>query len=221
MARSAKSKPRPLKEGRRAPLRPKSGAPLRSQKGAPLPPYVAKRDFSRTPEPQESAPSATADLFVVQKHRATQLHYDFRLEIGGVLKSWAVSRGPSLDPKVKRLAVHVEDHPVSYGSFEGTIPQGQYGAGEVIVWDTGTWAPMVDIEKGLAKGDLKFRLVGEKLRGGWALARIKGEDKNWLLIKEHDSYATPEARGIITETAPAIFPQKTSALGYAVPKLLS
>ena len=178
-----KSKPRPLKKGR-------------------LEHYVAKRDFDRTPEPQRSDPTATGDMFVVQKHNATQLHYDFRLEIGGVLKSWAVSKGPSLDPRVKRLAVHVEDHPISYGGFEGTIPAGQYGAGEVIVWDTGTWAPMVDVEQGLAKGDLKIRLVGEKLRGGWALVRIKGDEKNWLLIKERDTYSVPEDDWIITETAP-------------------
>ena len=165
-------KPRPLKDGR-------------------LDPYRRKRDFETTPEPLASERTAAGNLFVVQKHAATRLHYDLRLEMGGVLRSWAVTRGPSLDPRERRLAVHVEDHPISYGEFEGAIPAGQYGAGTVIVWDRGTWAPMVDVQEGLRKGDLKFRLAGSKMKGGWALVRIRGEEKNWLLIKESDAYAEP------------------------------
>ena len=166
-------------------------------------PYLEKRDFAVTPEPLASRPSAGGDLFVVQQHAATRLHYDFRLEMGGALRSWAVTRGPSLDPGERRLAVSTEDHPVSYGEFEGSIPSGQYGAGTVIVWDTGTWAPMGDIEAGLAKGDLKFRLDGRKMKGGWALVRIKNEEKNWLLIKETDSYAEKGSGDAIVHDHPA------------------
>jgi len=168
--------------------------------------YKAKRDFRVTPEPADSAPSVSGNMFVVQMHDASRLHYDFRIEMGGVLKSWAVTRGPSLDPKVKRLAVRTEDHPVSYGRFEGTIPQGEYGGGSVIVWDTGAWVPMTDDpEADYERGDMKFRLDGKKMKGGWALVRIKGDKatgKEWLLIKERDIYAQPEADGIITEDAP-------------------
>ena len=168
--------------------------------------YRAKRDFGVTPEPIESAPSVSGNMFVVQMHDASRLHYDFRLEMGGVLKSWAVTRGPSLDPKVKRLAVRTEDHPVSYGRFEGTIPQGEYGGGSVIVWDTGAWVPMSDdTDADYERGDMKFRLDGKKMKGGWALVRIKGANatgKEWLLIKERDIYAQPEGDGVITEDAP-------------------
>ena len=142
---------------------------------------------------------ATAgNRFVVHKHHATADHYDLRLELGGVLKSWAVPKGPSLDPAEKRLAVETEDHPVEYIDFEGVIPEGEYGGGPMIVWDTGTWAPMGDAEEHLAKGDLKFRLAGEKLHGGWMLVRLKpkpGEKQNnWLLFKERDQAADPGAR---------------------------
>ena len=168
--------------------------------------YRAKRDFATTPEPEGAPASQPGDRFVVQKHAARRLHYDLRLELGGTLKCWAVTKGPSLDPKVRRLAVHVEDHPLEYTDFEGTIPDGAYGAGAMIVWDRGTWVPMGDAEKGYREGQLKFRLVGEKLRGGWTLVQLKsGKDangKNWLFIKERDTYARPEADGDILTQAP-------------------
>jgi bifunctional non-homologous end joining protein LigD len=160
--------------------------------------YQAKRDFKVTPEPQGRSRGTTARggnalSFVIQKHDATRLHYDFRLELDGVLKSWAVTRGPSLNPDDKRLAVHVEDHPLSYGDFEGIIPKGQYGGGTVIVWDRGTWTPHGDAHKGYKKGHMEFELDGEKLRGRWHLVRIHGKpgDKheNWLLIKAQDEEA--------------------------------
>src|SRR5579871_3531952 len=132
--------------------------------------YRAKRNFDATPEPKPAAPRTTdTHSFVVQKHAATRLHYDFRLELDGVLKSWAVTRGPSLVPGEKRLAVAVEDHPLEYGSFEGTIPKGEYGGGAVMVWDRGSWTPVGDPHKGLAKGHLEFSLNGEKLHGRWHL----------------------------------------------------
>src|SRR4051794_5998014 len=135
--------------------------------------YWKKRDFSITGEPKgELARAGKALSFVNQKHAATRLHYDFRLELDGTLKSWAVPKGPSFDPKVRRMAVHVEDHPLSYASFEGVIPKGQYGAGTVIVWDRGTWIPVGDPREGYREGKLKFELHGEKLRGRWTLVRI-------------------------------------------------
>jgi bifunctional non-homologous end joining protein LigD len=153
--------------------------------------YREKRNFASTPEPPpKEKTSKTGKMFCVQKHLATQLHYDFRLEHKGVLLSWAVPKGPSLDPSVKRLAMHVEDHPVDYGSFEGVIPEG-YGAGIVMLWDTGTWEPeSADIDAALKKGDLKFRLNGFKLKGSWVLVRTRGADsKSWLLIKHRDEWA--------------------------------
>jgi bifunctional non-homologous end joining protein LigD len=134
-------------------------------------------------------------LYVIQKHRASQLHYDFRLEFKGVLLSWAVPKGPSLDPSVKRLAMQVEDHPLEYGNFEGVIPEGEYGGGTVMVWDKGKWIPESDdIGAALQKGDLKFTLEGKKLRGSWVLVRTHGfgskPDKSWLLIKHRDKYAS-------------------------------
>src|SRR5439155_12311277 len=141
--------------------------------------YNRKRDFGRTPEPAgqiRKHPSATALSFVVQKHAARRLHYDFRLELGGVLLSWAIPKGPSLDPGEKRLAVHVEDHPIEYGGFEGVIPGGQYGGGTVLLWDRGTWTPEdADPEAAHKKGSLKFTLDGEKLHGKWALVRMGGK----------------------------------------------
>src|SRR5688500_8938548 len=128
--------------------------------------YPAKRDFARTSEPAGGAAAETGYRFVVHKHHATADHYDLRLELDGVLKSWAVPKGPSLDPAEKHLAVETEDHPIEYIDFEGVIPEGEYGGGPMIVWDTGTWAPMGDAREHLAKGDLKFRLAGEKLSGG-------------------------------------------------------
>ena len=161
----------------------------------PLDDYKRKRNFARTPEPGESATgNRHSALFVVQRHASRRLHYDLRLELGGVLKSWAVPKGPTLDPKEKRLAVHVEDHPLEYGSFEGTIPAGNYGAGVVNVWDTGTWELLGDVsaEQQLQRGDFKFALHGSKLMGNFALVRIKSSKKNeWLLLKKPDFAAQP------------------------------
>jgi bifunctional non-homologous end joining protein LigD len=156
--------------------------------------YRAKRDFSKTPEPPPERKRTTGNSFVIQKHAARRTHFDFRLEHNGVLKSWAVTRGPSLDPAEKRLAVRTEDHPLEYGGFEGVIPKGEYGGGQVMIWDRGTWEPIGDPDEGLAKGDLKFRLHGDRLKGDWVLVRMKGrkEDRgreNWLLIKKRDDYA--------------------------------
>jgi len=170
--------------------------------------YQRKRRFEETPEPPPKVEKAGGHRFVVQKHDATRLHYDFRLEMEGVLKSWAVPRGPSLDPADKRLAMQVEDHPVSYFDFEGNIPEGNYGAGSVMVWDVGTWQPLSSVQKDgkyvpgteadaaamLAKGDLKFRLHGQRLNGDFALVKIKGrrpgsKGNEWLLIKKQDEYA--------------------------------
>ena len=150
--------------------------------------YRKKRDFGVTSEPRgKTARSGKRLAFVVQKHAATRLHYDFRLELAGTLKSWAIPKGPSLDPTVKRMAVHVEDHPLAYGSFEGEIPAKQYGAGHVIVWDRGTWEPVGDAGAGYRAGKLKFVLHGEKLTGGWTLVRMHGREgerqEPWLLIK--------------------------------------
>ena len=157
--------------------------------------YQRKRDFTKTAEPSGGAKVAPADYprFVVQKHAATRLHYDLRLEVDGVFKSWAVTKGFSLDPKDKRLAVETEDHPLDYGDFEGTIPKGEYGGGTVMLWDRGFWAADGDPSKSLRKGELKFTLVGEKLPGSWILVRLRhdrehGKRTNWLLIKRHDGY---------------------------------
>ena len=164
----------------------------------PLREYARKRDFARTPEPRgrPAARRSAAPLFVVQKHAASRLHWDFRLELDGVLKSWAVPKGPSLDPADKRLAMHVEDHPLEYGDFEGVIPAGEYGGGTVMLWDRGTWTPVSDPHQGYRAGTLKFRLTGKRLRGGWALVRMRGRDardgeRTWLLIKEKDAEAKP------------------------------
>jgi bifunctional non-homologous end joining protein LigD len=158
----------------------------------PLNEYRRKRDFSRTPEPAGTArPKARgpARFFCVQKHLASHLHYDFRLEHNGVLLSWAVPKGPSLNPADRRLAMHVEDHPVDYGTFEGVIPEG-YGAGIVLLWDRGTWTPEVeDVDAALRKGDLKFTLDGYKLKGSWVLVRTRGDDRSWLLIKHRDDWS--------------------------------
>ena len=150
--------------------------------------YRAKRSPDRTPEPFSGVSAAPGNLFVVHKHAATRLHFDLRLEMDGVLRSWAVPRGPSYDQNDKRLAVHVEDHPLEYGDFEGIIPAGNYGAGGVIVWDRGEWVPLEDWREGLAKGKLLFELKGYKLHGKWTLVKIKKTEKEWLLIKERDSW---------------------------------
>jgi len=172
--------------------------------------YKRKRRFEETPEPPPKVEKKAGHRFVVQKHDATRLHYDFRLEMDGVLKSWAVPKGPSLDPADKRLAMQVEDHPVSYFDFEGNIPEGNYGAGSVMVWDVGTWQPLsavpvqgkyvpgseAEAAAMLAKGDLKFRLKGKKLNGDFALIKMRGrrsgsKGNEWLLIKKQDEYAEP------------------------------
>ena len=168
--------------------------------------YRAKRQFDRTTEPEGAqGKSSRGGLYVIHEHDATRLHYDLRLEHDGVLLSWAVTRGPSLDPEEKRLAVQVEDHPLDYGSFEGLIPAGNYGAGTVSQWDRGRWIPEGDAAKGLKKGHLIFTLEGEKLKGGWHLVRMKRRPNekrdNWLLIKSKVDYAVPGARGEITKTA--------------------
>ena len=153
--------------------------------------YQAKRRFGVTAEPKGKVARGKGNAFVIQKHDATRLHYDLRLELDGVMKSWAVTRGPSLVPGEKRLAVEVEDHPIEYNKFEGTIPEGEYGGGTVMIWDRGTWTPEHDPHKGLAKGHLDFTLEGEKLHGGWHLVRMhrrpNEKRNNWLLIKQHDA----------------------------------
>src|ERR1700677_3515810 len=168
--------------------------------------YRKKRNFAATAEPKGAAPVADSDIFVVQKHDATRLHYDFRLALDGVLKSWAVTRGPSLNPEEKRLAVAVEDHPLEYANFEGTIAKGEYGGGAVIVWDNGTWAPLGDAHKGLKKGHLEFELHGQKLNGRWHLVRMHakpGEKReNWLLIKGDDEFARTADQADILEERP-------------------
>jgi bifunctional non-homologous end joining protein LigD len=176
--------------------------------------YREMRDFTVTGEPRgggtDRSPKGAETLpFVVQKHAARQLHYDFRLGLHGVLKSWAVAKGPSYFPGDKRLAVEVEDHPMEYGGFEGTIPKGQYGGGTVMVWDFGDWQPVGDADRGLEKGDLKFILKGTKLKGKWVLVRMKknpdrdrSDKPNWLLIKERDEYVQPEDAPAVTDLAP-------------------
>ncbi len=173
--------------------------------------YRRKRDFHKTPEPAGGAVLAAASRplsFVIQKHAARRLHYDFRLELDGVLKSWAVPKGPSLDPAEKRLAVHVEDHPLEYGGFEGVIPEGEYGGGSVLLWDRGTWTPLdPDPEAAYAKGNLKFTLDGEKLHGRWVLVRMGGKaaaerHENWLLIKERDEAAIPQSGDAVVADNP-------------------
>ena len=159
---------------------------------SPLAAYAKKRRFGRTPEPRGRVSRRTGARFVVQKHRATALHYDFRLEADGVLRSWAVPKGPSLDPREKRLAMQVEDHPVEYGDFEGVIPAGEYGGGTVMLWDRGTYdAEADDVGKALRAGELRFTLHGRKLRGGWVLVRTGG--RKWLLLKRRDRSASATA----------------------------
>lgn len=173
----------------------------------PLEEYKRKRNFRATPEPEGKVKKVKGQSFVIQKHAATRLHYDFRLEMEGVLRSWAVPKGPSLDPAEKRLAVHVEDHPIDYGGFEGIIPKGQYGGGTVLLWDRGTWLPEGDPVAAYKKGHLKFTLDGEKLHGGWHLVRMSGRQagenkENWLLFKEDDEFAVPGSGEAVVQEYP-------------------
>jgi DNA ligase D-like protein (predicted 3'-phosphoesterase) len=178
-----------------------------SRKPAQLTDYRRKRNFGRTPEPAGGRRRRGRLRFVVQQHDATRLHYDFRLEAGGVLKSWAIPKGPSLNPKDKRLAIQTEDHPLDYADFEGVIPEGEYGAGPVIVWDRGTYRNLTEqdgqeipIERAVKAGHVKFWLEGEKLRGGFALTRVGGGEKPWwLLVKMNDEAANPGRDPVRTE----------------------
>jgi bifunctional non-homologous end joining protein LigD len=174
--------------------------------------YKRKRDFTRTPEPApRPARSATRRSFVIQKHRATALHYDFRLEIGDAMPSWAVPKGPSLDPSQKRLAMQVEDHPLEYAGFEGIIPEGEYGGGTVMIWARGTWEPEAsDVGAALARGELKFRLHGRKLNGSWVLVRTR--NRQWLLIKHRDRFASAED---VTVTRPLSVVSRRTMAGIA------
>jgi bifunctional non-homologous end joining protein LigD len=218
-------------------------------KKKPLEEYKRKRDFKKTPEPAGTvaARKGRQPFFCVQKHLASHLHYDLRLEHNGVLLSWAVPRGPSLDPTTKRLAMHVEDHPFEYGEFEGVIPEG-YGAGIVMLWDRGTWTPEVaDVDAALKKGDLKFTLNGYKLKGSWVLVRTSGrypgartsgsgESRSWLLIKHRDEWSgeldiaefAPKSvksdgdfEDILAEDTPAIWTSNRPAKGGAAGAILA
>lgn len=171
--------------------------------------YKGKRDFSRTPEPKGRAnPSSKKPIFVIQQHDASRMHFDFRLEVDGVLASWAVPKGLSTDPRDKRLAVRTEDHPLDYADFEGRIPEGEYGAGVVIVWDTGEYENMsrkddkeIPLRKALEQGHAKVRLFGKKLKGGYALihTKMRGDERNWLVVKEDDEEADARRNPVSTE----------------------
>jgi len=191
--------------------------------------YRAKRDFARTPEPQGRSeaprPEAESLSFVVQKHAASRLHWDFRLEWNGVLLSWAVTRGPSPDPSARRLAVRTEDHPLDYAEFEGTIPKGEYGGGTVMLWDRGTWEPQGDFAEGLRTGQLKIRLAGERMRGRWTLVRMKPRPRekaeNWLLIKEHDTHESEQTEELVERHMTSVATGRTMeqiAAGKAPPR---
>ncbi|WP_287820561.1 DNA polymerase ligase N-terminal domain-containing protein, partial [Achromobacter sp.] len=184
--------------------------------------YRAKRDFKVTSEPAEGGQANdAARAFVIQKHWASHLHYDFRLELDGAMKSWAVPKGPSFDPSVKRMAVQVEDHPIAYNRFEGEIPKGQYGAGKVIIWDRGTWTPVGDPADGYRRGHLKFDLHGVKLRGRWALIRMKGRGSEkqppWLLVKDRDAAARAESEFSVVDEQPDSVASTPTARARRVP----
>ncbi len=199
---------------------------LDSSKLDPLRAYRKKRDFSKTSEPagleQTTRTKKEAALsFVIQKHWATRLHYDLRLELEGTMKSWAVPKGPSFDPNDRRMAVHVEDHPISYNTFEGEIPPGQYGAGKVVVWDKGTWVPLENAHKGYRDGKLKFELHGYKLKGHWTLVRMKNDPAQkqdaWLLIKEKDGYARPSSEySVVDEMPDSVANLKDPSIGESI-----
>jgi len=233
MARASASTRRGSKPSARAEPKTRDSSAARSA----LERYWAKRDFDKTPEPRGTKDkSGTEPVFVIQKHHASHLHYDFRLEVDGVMKSWAVPKGPSYDPSVKRMAVQVEDHPISYNSFEGTIPKGQYGAGTVIIWDRGRWEPEGDPRRGLAAGKLAFSLRGQKMKGRWELVRMrKPADERqvlWLLFKKHDQYerssdeydvvsALPDSavskRGIPSDAPSESVPERSRTTAAAAP----
>ena len=183
---------------------------------APLTEYNRKRDFSRTAEPAGKVPKKKGKAlhFVIQKHEASHLHFDFRLELDGVMKSWAVPKGPSLDPKVKRLAMEVEDHPISYNTFEGTIPEGEYGGGTVMLWDRGTYEAedgggVESLRDGYRRGDLKITLHGERLEGSWVLVRMKRPGRpQWLLIKHEDDGAD-QTRDVVAEETTSVTTGRT------------
>jgi DNA ligase D-like protein (predicted 3'-phosphoesterase) len=188
----------------------------RAASTAPLAEYNAKRDFSRTAEPAGKVPKARGKTlhFVIQKHAASHLHYDFRLELDGVMKSWAVPKGPSLDPTVRRLAMEVEDHPISYNTFEGTIPQGEYGGGTVMLWDRGTYEAddaggAESLRRGYEKGELRFVMHGKRLQGGFVLARLRRPGRpQWLLIKRRDDHADAD-RDITAEETTSVVSKRT------------
>jgi bifunctional non-homologous end joining protein LigD len=196
-------KKRTKARGRTKPAGKRAKTKVRAAGGQRLEEYRRKRDFSRTDEPQGGPRRKARKLaYVIQKHAASHLHYDLRLELDGVMKSWAVPKGPSLDPSVKRLAMEVEDHPIEYNQFEGTIPKGEYGGGTVMVWDRGTYSyggeddvdPVEGLRRGYARGDFKFVLDGQRLKGSWVLVRTRrGDPKRaqWLLIKHRDDAAEP------------------------------
>ncbi len=189
---------------------------LASVSTPPLAAYNAKRDFSRTKEPAGKVPrrKGKALHFVIQKREASHLHFDFRLELDGVMKSWAVPKGPSLDPAVKRLAMEVEDHPISYNTFEGTIPQGEYGGGTVMLWDRGTYEAedgggVESLREGYRRGDLKITLHGKRLEGSWVLVRMKRPGRpQWLFIKHDDEHADA-ARDIVAEVKTSVASRRT------------
>jgi len=188
----------------------------RSASGAPLAEYNAKRDFTRTAEPAGKIPKTRGKSlqFVIQKHAASHLHYDFRLELDGVMKSWAVPKGPSLDPTVRRLAMEVEDHPISYNTFEGTIPKGEYGGGTVMLWDRGTYEAddgggAESLRRGYEKGELRFVMHGKRLRGGFVLAKLRRPGRpQWLLIKRRDEHADPD-RDVTDEETTSVVTKRT------------
>ncbi|MDR3681113.1 MAG: DNA polymerase ligase N-terminal domain-containing protein [Flavipsychrobacter sp.] len=195
--------------------------------------YKEKRNFDNTPEPEGKVKRGKHDLiFVVQRHHASHLHYDFRLELDGTLKSWAIPKGPSLNPADRRLAMQVEDHPISYATFEGDIPTGNYGAGHVDVWDHGTYTPedehqqpitAAQFAKNLEAGSIKFTIKGRHLKGSFALVKFKGEDKSWLLIKHKDQYATQEPYNSedYAKKSSLEYTRKRAAKKAAVPKAIA
>jgi bifunctional non-homologous end joining protein LigD len=200
MPKKATARPKAVKRAKAA--KAVKATPATTAAKPPLEEYRRKRDFSRTAEPRGGAIRPKQKLaFVIQKHAARNLHYDLRLELDGVMKSWAVPKGPSLDPSVKRLAMEVEDHPIEYNAFEGTIPAGEYGGGSVMLWDRGTYSyggsdpdPLQGLREGYRKGDFKFVLNGKRLRGSWVLVRTRRDPRGraqWLLIKHRDEQAVP------------------------------